>query len=108
MFLLTCTLSYCQIAATIMPEDYRHKRCGSSVMTVMILLKHSHIIGNKCCHCNSYNTYDFPTSSSSMTRFCTSKSSQLGALLIHWGRIVDGDESEFCLDTPNMSDNEDV
>ncbi|ERN16907.1 hypothetical protein AMTRI_Chr02g264560 [Amborella trichopoda] len=46
-----------EIAATIMPEDYRYKKvwilCNDCSETTEVMF---HIIGQKCGHCESYNT----------------------------------------------------
>ncbi|XP_024960987.1 E3 ubiquitin-protein ligase MIEL1-like isoform X1 [Cynara cardunculus var. scolymus] len=46
-----------EIEATAMPEDYRHKKvwilCNDCNDTTEVFF---HIMGQKCCHCNSYNT----------------------------------------------------
>ncbi|KAK9052810.1 hypothetical protein SSX86_029440 [Deinandra increscens subsp. villosa] len=46
-----------EIEATIMPEDYRQKKvwilCNDCNVTSEVIF---HIMGQKCCHCNSYNS----------------------------------------------------
>nr|KAJ0214918.1 hypothetical protein LSAT_V11C300110780 [Lactuca sativa] len=46
-----------EIEATVMPEDYRQKKvwilCNDCNDTSEVLF---HIMGQKCLHCNSYNT----------------------------------------------------
>ncbi|XP_022979906.1 E3 ubiquitin-protein ligase MIEL1-like [Cucurbita pepo subsp. pepo] len=46
-----------EIEATVMPEEYRHKKvwilCNDCNDTTEVYF---HIIGQKCCHCQSYNT----------------------------------------------------
>ncbi|KAI4311199.1 hypothetical protein MLD38_036111 [Melastoma candidum] len=50
-------LFYRQIEATVMPEEYRYKKvwilCNDCNYTTEVYF---HIIGQKCSHCNSYNT----------------------------------------------------